>query len=37
MAVVAANLAAGFTVGGYLLRSHRALFRTVREMRADRL
>ena len=30
--VVAANLAAGLTVGGYLLRSHRSLLQAVTEM-----
>ncbi len=35
--VVAANLVAGLTVGGYLLRSHRTLLRTVKEMGPDEL
>jgi hypothetical protein len=35
--VVAANLVAGLAVGGYLLRSHRTLLRTVKEMGPDEL
>jgi hypothetical protein len=35
--VVGANLVAGLAVGGYLLRSHRALLRTLKEMGPDDL
>ena len=35
--VILANLLAGFAVGGYLLRSHRALLQRLKEMGADEL
>ncbi len=35
--VILANVAAGLTVGGYLIRSHRALLRRVKEMGPDAL